>query len=111
MLDPERAWSHRYDAAQACERAKLSAAALELYREITEDCTNDLALSRRAAFHSARLLVERGALHQAAPLLAKILKHNPGHQAARQLFDQVTNQPTVVSTAARRGSTARERVA
>ena len=50
-------------------------------------------LSMRAAFHSARLLIERGALHQAAPLLSKIIKHNPAHRAARQLFDQITNQP------------------
>jgi len=92
QLDPARAWAHRYDAAQACERAKLPAVALELYREITAECATDLSLSMRAAFHQARLLIERGALHQAAPLLSKILKQNPGHRTARRLFDQITKQ-------------------
>jgi tetratricopeptide (TPR) repeat protein len=91
QLDPERAWLHRYDAAKACERVNLAAAALELYREVTENAT-DQALAMRAAFHTARLLIARGALHQAAPLLAKILKNNPGHRAAKTLFDEVTRQ-------------------
>jgi hypothetical protein len=90
LLDPQRIWQHRYDAAQAYERVKLPAAALELYREVTADCTTDLALSMRAAFHTARLLIDRGACHQAAPLLNKIVKYNPAHRAARQLLDQIT---------------------
>jgi hypothetical protein len=92
LLDGERGWSHKYDAAQAHERAKLPAAALELYREITAECKNDPPLSMRAAFHTARLLIARGAAQQASPLLAKILKNNPGHRAARELFDQITSQ-------------------
>lgn len=95
MLDPNRSWEHKYDAAQAYERAKLPAQALELFREITEDCTTDVALTMRAAFHTARLLIDRGALHQAAPLLTKIVKNNPAHRAARQLLDQVMGQEHV----------------
>ena len=92
MLDPARAWAHRYDAAQAYERANLPAAALELYREITAECTTDLPLTMRAAFHTSRLLIARGAHHQAAPLLTKILKHNPAHRAARDLYEQTINR-------------------
>jgi hypothetical protein len=92
QLDAPRAWAHRYDVAQAYERANLPAAALELYREITAECTTDLPLTMRAAFHTSRLLIARGAHHQAAPLLSKILKHNPAHRAAQALYEQAMNR-------------------
>jgi hypothetical protein len=90
MLEGDHKWTHRYDAAQACEKGGRAATALELFQEIVADCSTDLSLQMRAAFHTARLLVARGATYQATPLLKKILKHNPAHRAARALLDEIS---------------------
>jgi tetratricopeptide (TPR) repeat protein len=100
LLDGERGWAHKYDAAQAYERAKRPANALELFREVMSNCTSDPALALRAAFHTARLLIERGATQQASPLLAKILKQNPGHREARRMLEEIT-APVVPAGVAR----------
>jgi hypothetical protein len=90
LLEGERGWSHRYDAAIACDKAGRATTALELFQDIVAECATDPALAGRAAYHTARLLVERGAYQKAAPLLHKIVKNNPGHKAARQLLEQIT---------------------
>ncbi|MBI4263341.1 MAG: hypothetical protein HY657_03110 [Acidobacteria bacterium] len=94
-LEGERAWTHRYDAAQACDRAKRPSTALELYQDVMSN-SPDLSLAMRAAFHTARLLIDRGAYQKAAPLLAKILRHNPAHRAARDLLDRAMTREIAV---------------
>jgi len=90
LLEGERGWCHRYDAAIACDKAGRATTALELFQEIVAECATDAALASRAAFHTARLLVERGAYQKASPLLHKIVRQNPGHKAARALLERIT---------------------
>jgi hypothetical protein len=87
-LEGERAWVHRYDAAQACERAKRAESALEFYQLVAEGCSDE-ALAMRALFHTARLLHARGAGAEAASMLAQVLAYNPDHGAARALLDEI----------------------
>lgn len=91
-FEGERGWAHRYDAAQACERANRSAAALEFFEQVADGCPDE-ALAMRARFHTARLLTARDAFDRATPLLSKVLAYNPDHRAARALLDACAPKP------------------
>jgi len=91
-LEGERAWAHRYDVAQACERANRPAAALEFFQQVADGCPDE-ALAMRGLFHTARLLHAQGARDQAAPRLLKVLTYNPDHRAARALLEACAPKP------------------